>query len=59
MQSFSGYLGRVRAIQISVEGHPCLDELHESRKIPAPIKIGTGGMQEIAWTDSGQSEQKR
>ena len=54
-----------------MEGHPCLDELHESRKIQAlikigpdkdiqaPIKIGTGDMQETVWTDSGQSEQKK
>ena len=71
MRRFPLHLVRVKPIQIAVEGHPCLDELHESRKnqalikigpdkdIQAPIKIGTGDMQETAWADSGQSEQKR
>ena len=27
---FSGHLGRVKPIQIFVEGYACLDELHES-----------------------------
>ena len=34
------HLGRAIPIQLAVERHPCLDELHESRKIQALIKIG-------------------
>ena len=40
MKSFSGHLGRAIPIQLAMERHPCLDELHESRKIQALIKIG-------------------
>ena len=40
MKSFSGHLGRAIPIQLAMERHPYLDELHESRKIQALIKIG-------------------
>ena len=30
MSPFPLHLGRAISIQIAVEGHPCLDELHES-----------------------------
>ena len=40
MRRFPLHLVRVKPIQIAMERHPGLDELHESRKIQALIKIG-------------------
>ena len=40
MRRFPLHLGRAIPIQLAMEVHPCLDELHESRKIQALIKIG-------------------